>query len=261
MYRIILAAFCLTNATLPIAAQELPPGIQSVELLPGWTEDDGSRVTAMKLQLKPGWKTYWRSPGDTGLPPSFDWQESQNLSATEIHWPTPEAIRSGDELTLGYHDQLVLPITAEASDPSQPVELRAEVELGVCEKICVPVRVTLKAPPAKERPDPEIEAALTDQPDRGDTVLACARQKMDDGVQLSVILPGEQPDVAVMEVLDHPEIWVSAARFEAAEDGIRATADFIAPSGEPFDLDTEKLLITRIGEDGATEFPGCKLQG
>ena len=59
---------------LPAAAQDLPQGLEAARFLPGWTDAEGRRVAALELVLEPGWKTYWRSPGDAGLAPVFDWK-------------------------------------------------------------------------------------------------------------------------------------------------------------------------------------------
>lgn len=255
-----LLSLCTAIAVFPAAAQELPPGIQSAKLLAGWTDADGNRISALELRLEAGWKTYWRNPGDSGLPPSFDWQESDNLSKIDFHWPAPEAIRSDDELTLGYHDLLVLPFTAEATDPTQPIDLVATIDLGVCEKICVPAHFELHAPAAGNSPDPQIETALARAPEPLSIRPACTRQHIADGTQLSVVLPQQDIDVAAMELEDRPDIWISTATLEPAGDNTRATADFVPPSGEPFDLDVSSLRITLIAKDGTVEMRGCDLQ-
>lgn len=259
--RSTLLSLCAAIAVLPASARELPPGIQSAQLLAGWTDADGSRISALELRLEPGWKTYWRNPGDSGLPPSFDWQQSDNLSKVSFHWPAPEAIRSGGDLTLGYHDLLVLPFTAEATDPAQPIDLVASVDLGVCEKICVPAHFELRAPAAGENPDPQIETALSRAPELLSIRPACTRQHIADGTQLSVVLPQQEIDVAAMELEERPEIWVSTATLETEGNDTRATADFVPPSGEPFDLDVSSLRITLITNDGTVEMRGCDLQG
>lgn len=255
----VAALLCLT--TLPAQAnegQELPPGLAGARLLPGWTDAQGNRIAALELELLPGWKTYWRNPGDSGLPPSFDWEGSQNLDQVTFHWPAPEAIRSGGDLTLGYHDRLILPFTATPAQPDQPITLRASVDLGLCERICVPAFLTLQAPPAGDRPDPRIADALARQPRPAEGQASCEAQPIADGMRLRVNLPVEQAQVAAMEVIGQPDIWVSLAQIRHEFDGAWATADFVPPSGEPFDLDTSQVLITTIGPLGAQQLTGCQ---
>lgn len=272
MNRAVILALCLpalalpAAAELPAAAAALPPGLQSARLLPGWTDAEGNRIAALELRLEPGWKTYWRQPGDSGLPPEFDWMGSDNLAGVTLHWPAPEVIRSGDDLTLGYHDRLILPFTARAATPGQPVRLSAEVDLGLCERICVPAHLSLEAPEAGAEPDPAIAAALARVPAPVALRPTCLVSAIDDGMRLSVLLPkraeaaGDQV-VAAMELSGQPDVWVSQPLLAAEAEGLRATSDFVGPSGAPFDLDPQAVRITQIGPEGATEMQGCDPQG
>lgn len=251
----------LTIGALSPMAQDLPPGLSSASLLPGWTDQDGNRVAALELRLEPGWKTYWRSPGDSGLPPSFDWKGSTNLAGITLHWPAPQAISSGGDLSLGYHDRLVLPFTAHAADSATPITLQAAVDFGLCENICVPAHVVLQSAPAADSPDPVIQDALTQAPQLLDTRPVCHLTSIDDGMRLSAVLPeDDRTQAAAMELVDRPEVWVSQPVLTQDGGGVRATADFVAPSGAPFDLHPEKVRITLVRADGAVEMQGCDLQ-
>ncbi|MFV0384321.1 protein-disulfide reductase DsbD domain-containing protein [Paracoccus sp. (in: a-proteobacteria)] len=254
-------ALALTLTALPALSEDLPPGLVSARLLPGWTDSQGNRVSALELRLQPGWKTYWRSPGDTGLPPDFDWGASENLAGVTFHWPAPQAIRSGGDITLGYHDLLVLPFTATPADPGKPLVLAAEVDLGICERICVPVHVALQAPAPAPAPSASIKAALRDVPALVADSGTCALRDIADGMQLEVLLPRARIEVAAMEVVDRPDIWVSIPLLLPEDGATRATADFVAPTGAPFDLDVSQVRFTLIGPDGAVEMLGCDLQG
>lgn len=257
MLRICLTAICLSLATPVLADEPLPPGLASARLLPGWTTPDGARISALELQLQPGWKTYWRMPGDSGMPPSFDWQGAENLASVVWHWPAPEAIRSGDEVTLGYHDRLVLPLTATPEDPSKPVELAVAVELGLCERICVPVAMTLTAPAPLALADPAIEAALADGPDISDHRPVCRIEDIRDGVRVSAYMPQTGASAVALELDGQPEVWVSSATLQATAQGTTARADFVPPSGKPFDLDPQRVRVTVLSDGGAVEMTGC----
>lgn len=136
-----LVAFSLL--VTPALAEDLPPGLESARLMPGWQTQSGSRMMALELILRPGWKTYWRVPGDTGIPPQFDWSGSTNLDKVEFHWPAPEIIDSSGEITLGFHDRMILPFEVWPTDETMPVDIATHVMLGVCESICVPVDLSL----------------------------------------------------------------------------------------------------------------------
>ena len=110
----------------------------------------GSRSGAVLLggiafQLQPGWKTYWRNPGDSGVPPRFDFSKSDNVEAVTIMWPAPLKFDDGaGGHSIGYHDQIVLPLRIVAKSADKPVTLRADISYAVCEKLCIPVEANLE---------------------------------------------------------------------------------------------------------------------
>jgi DsbC/DsbD-like thiol-disulfide interchange protein len=104
------------------------------------TQDADEVTLAVQIQLDKGWKTYWRSPGDSGLPPRFDWKGSTNVASVEILWPTPKAVTSGGLLTWGYDGEVIFPIIVRLKNPAEDVQVNLEFNYGVCEKICIPLR-------------------------------------------------------------------------------------------------------------------------
>jgi suppressor for copper-sensitivity B len=97
----------------------------------------------LQMTLQPGWKTYWRSPGDAGFPITIDWSGSQNLKAATVSWPVPHRFALFGLETFGYGDEVVLPVAVTPARPGEPVALRAAVDYLVCEKICVPRHAAL----------------------------------------------------------------------------------------------------------------------
>jgi DsbC/DsbD-like thiol-disulfide interchange protein len=92
------------------------------------------------IQLQDGWKTYWRNPGDSGVPPRFDFSKSDNVEAVTVLWPAPMKFDDGaGGFSLGYKKQVVLPLRIVAKNNDRPVTLRAQISYAVCEKICIPV--------------------------------------------------------------------------------------------------------------------------
>ena len=95
------------------------------------------------VHLDPGWKTYWRTSGDSGVPPRFDFSKSDNVEAVTVLWPAPLKFDDGaGGFSLGYHDQVVLPLRIVPKSNDKPVTLRANINYAVCEKICIPVEAT-----------------------------------------------------------------------------------------------------------------------
>ncbi len=97
----------------------------------------------LQFQMEPGWKIYWRSPGDAGYPPRLDWTGSTNLGAPTINWPAPHRFVLAGLQNHGYMGEVVLPLDAPVPAPGQPVSLRAAVDFLACAQICVPQRAEL----------------------------------------------------------------------------------------------------------------------
>ena len=106
--------------------------------------DVASLRLGLEFRLEPGWKIYWRSPGDAGLPPRLNWSGSRNIAGSDIRWPAPERFELFGFDTFGYGGTVVLPIEAKLEHPGALVDLRLGVEYLVCEKICIPYEASLK---------------------------------------------------------------------------------------------------------------------
>ena len=121
----------------PLDAKERPARLR---LLSGGLEGDKTSplLLGIEFELLPGWKIYWRTPGDAGFPPELDWSGSRNLKSLMLLWPAPERFRVLGMYTLGYHDRVVFPIRARIEHTEQHVELRATVTYLVCDKVCIP---------------------------------------------------------------------------------------------------------------------------
>jgi DsbC/DsbD-like thiol-disulfide interchange protein len=114
-------------------------GHSAVRLLAG-SRSGSVLLGGIAFQLERGWKTYWRTPGDSGVPPRFDFSKSENVEAVTVLWPAPMKFDDGaGGHSLGYRDQVVLPLRIVAKAADKPVRLRAEISYAVCEKLCIPV--------------------------------------------------------------------------------------------------------------------------
>jgi len=253
-------------AALPAAAQalEAPEGMARAEILPGWRTAEGTHVAALRIVLAPGWKTYWRAPGEAGIPPRFGWAGSRNLAALRMHWPRPEVYDVNGLRAIGYHGELVLPIEFTPERADRPVRLKMALEFGVCRDICVPVAVRLTAElPAGGGPDARIEAALAARPrtagEAGVGTVRCTVEPISDGLRLTarIDMPSLGPgEVAVFELPDQ-SIWVSEAEGRREGGLLVAASDLVPPSAAPFALDRSQILITVLGPDRAVEIAGC----
>ncbi len=104
----------------------------------------GAFVAGVEIVMPPGWKTYWRSPGEAGgVPPEFDWTASRNLAEANVLYPAPEKFAGEEGATFGYHDRVVFPVQARAVEPDKPVELKLALRYGICKDICIPAEAEL----------------------------------------------------------------------------------------------------------------------
>src|ERR1700709_359687 len=113
-------------------------GHSAVRLLAG-SRSGAVLLGGIAFQLQPGWETYWGPPGDSGVPPRFDFSKSDNVEAVTVLWPAPLKFDDGaGGHSMGYHDQFVLPLRIVGKNADKPVTLRAAVNYAVCEKLCIP---------------------------------------------------------------------------------------------------------------------------
>lgn len=118
----------------------------------------------LRLKMEPGWHTYWKNPGDSGLPTRIKWTLPEGFAAGPIDWPYPQPFSQGPVTSYGYEDEVLLPvpITPPASlTPGKPVTLAARVDWLECQEACVPGRadLSLTLPVAPGPPRAGAEAA------------------------------------------------------------------------------------------------------
>ena len=228
----------------------------------------GSRSGAVLLggvaiQLQPGWHTYWRTPGDSGVPPRFDFSKSDNVEAVTVLWPAPRKFDDGaGGFSLGYTQQLVLPLRIVAKNADRPVTLRAAINYAVCEKICIPVdaNAELGFASVASTEDGTLSEALNAVPkpaNVGDpnplTILDVKRDGKSnvlvdvtapEGKEVSLFVEGPTPDWAlpVPKRVEHGPPGVKRFVFEL--DGL--------PPGAS--ADGAALKLTLVGGDRAYEF-------
>jgi DsbC/DsbD-like thiol-disulfide interchange protein len=258
---LIAGLLALPAATALATTQE---EILQAQLRPGYQMENGRHMAAVELVLAPGWKTYWRSPGDAGIPPSFDWSGSQNVQSVRIHWPAPSVFDTGGMQTIGYHDRLVLPLEITPEDPTEPIRLAVRIDLGVCDTICIPAMVNLAADLGLNgAPDPDITAALatraTPAAEAGVDGVSCEVDPIRDGLRLTARIrlpdPGG-PEVVTFETADRA-IWAATAVTHREGAELVSITELVPPDGAPFALDRSGVTITILAAGGAVEVKGC----
>ncbi len=98
----------------------------------------------VEIRLDPGWKTFWRYPGDSGVPPTLDFAGSTNVKSVTLLWPAPERFADGaGGYSIGYRSDVVLPLRIAAADPTQPSALHVKLSYAVCGNVCIPAEASL----------------------------------------------------------------------------------------------------------------------
>jgi len=251
--------------TVAARAQDASPwqrdGHSALRLLAG-SRSGTVLLGGVALQLQPGWKTYWRSPGDSGVPPRFDFSKSDNVEAVTVLWPAPTKFDDGaGGHSLGYHDQIVLPLRIVTKNADKPVTLRADISYAVCEKICIPVdaRAELAFTSVASTEDAALFAALDTVPkpaNIGDPNPLTIRDVKREGQSVTVdvaapeardvslFVEGPTPDWALPIPTPDAHSPPGVKRFSFALDGL-------PPGAKP---DGAALKFTLVGADKAYEF-------
>jgi DsbC/DsbD-like thiol-disulfide interchange protein len=225
----------------------------------------------IEIKLDPGWKTYWRDPGDTGVPPTFDFSGSDNVRSATVMWPAPERFPDGaGGNSIGYVDHVILPLRVTPQDAAKQSALHLKLGYAICGNLCVPVEANL-------------QVALN-----GNGAEDLAIEKAEVRVPRRVALgPNSGPDNALAVVAVHREpgkphdrvvVDVAAPAGEAVNLYVEGpTPDWSLPQPEPlaepaggamrrfsFDLDGlppdtdakgATLIFTAVSADDAVEVP------
>jgi DsbC/DsbD-like thiol-disulfide interchange protein len=234
----------------------------AVRLLAG-SRSGSVLLGGIAVQLDPGWKTYWRTSGDSGVPPRFDFSKSDNVEAVTVLWPAPMKFDDGaGGFSLGYHDQVVLPLRIVPKNNDRPVTLRAEINYAVCEKLCIPVEASTELTFASvaSTEDNALFAALDTVPkpasvgDPNPLTIRDVKREGKSMVLVDVLSPdartvnlfveGPTPDwgLPVPKLLEHGPGGVKRFAFEL---------DGVPPGTNP---DGAALKLTLVGGDQSYEF-------
>lgn len=272
---ILFRLFCLLFVLASPALAASPGGVSSwvetpqgkVRLIAATTGIGGPGGAdeirlGLQFSLLPGWKIYWRSPGEAGIPPSIDWTGSENLAgdAADFHWfwPTPQRFSFYGLQTVGYAGDVVLPINARAKAPSLPAHLRGRVDFLVCSDICVPQTAALALDLDAGTGEPGAEHHLLERfrskvPGSGAlhgfSLVSASRFAEGDKSFLRLVLRAEQAPWDAPDAFVHGDGSYDAPQLSLSEDGREATLTLeeFAPA------DPEHLSITIVDGERAFE--------
>ncbi|WP_136441811.1 protein-disulfide reductase DsbD domain-containing protein [Pacificoceanicola onchidii] len=235
------------------------------ELRPGWRLPNGDHMAALHLSLAPGWKTYWRSPGDAGIPPMFDWRGGQ-VSGVEVEWPAPHVFYQSGMRSVGYEGTVVLPLRVSLKHgKARDSRLRGVIDIGICKDVCLPHRIRVEAvlPASGGAPDPQIIAALADVPFSADEAgvrsVSCNVSLGEDGISLRTEIgmkpTGGRPET-VIELPD-PNLWVSDPESRWSGGRLVSESRVMHANGQTFALNRSDVRITVLTNSVAVDIDGC----
>jgi len=234
-----------------------------VRLVSGTVDLDGKPqlVAGVQLRMNSGWKTYWKNPGDSGVPPSFDWAGSKNLKHAELLYPAPHRFADANGTAIGYDDEVVFPVKITPEREGEPVELKLAVSYGLCKDLCIPNDVNLGL-------------TLATDAGRGDALLlesflARVPKPAAEGVLPEVSgveanLDGKSPTLVVDALfspgatgtdlfIDGGDVFVPVPEPGPLADGRQRFAVSFASPSEAAALKGKTLALTLISDQGSTE--------
>ena len=138
-----LFAFAAIPLTATAARSDIPQPFK-VSLISGGREG-GVWQAGILVELEPEWKTYWRMPGDSGIPPQFDWAGSENSAAIDVGFPVPRRFNDAAGETIGYHDRVVFPVFVKPEKLDAAVSLKLGMFFAVCKDVCIPAKANAAA--------------------------------------------------------------------------------------------------------------------
>ena len=267
---VLIAVFAVLM--LPLApADAIEPGFSA------WTDGHASRtrlvvgpmlapgeyLAGVQIQMDHGWHTYWRNPGDSGVPPGFDFSQSGNVAEAGVEWPAPITIPGQYGASIGYLDEVVFPVVVKLEDAREQAILRLALDYAVCEEICVPLRSQLSVEVGPGDNGSDSAAGLINYYNQ----LVPRRQKASEQREPSIERASSRLDdgrvVLVIEARSNvpAEVFIEGpARFffsaaSGVEDGDDRARFVVEVSGakSPDDLAGAALTATLVSANGAVE--------
>jgi DsbC/DsbD-like thiol-disulfide interchange protein len=239
-------------------AQGLHSRVRLVAGGPG--REPGTRLAGIVIELDAGFKTYWRHPGESGLPPSFGWRGSENLAKAEVLWPAPSRFEDAGGVSYGYKEHVIFPVEVTPADRSRPVVLKLALDYGVCKDICIPASAALvlvldKVPGRSAVLEEALGRVPKPQPLGADGTLSILALRPAPDRKPAIRVPVRAPAEAALFV-EAPDSWYfapGALEAPADEPGAtgRFTVEILERPREP--ADTIELRLTLVAGARAIE--------
>jgi len=257
-----LAGALLGLLLLPgaVAAQ---PNFSRITLLSAVNGLGGGEAVLLGIQIEPqtGWKTYWRSAGESGLPPLFTFTVQDNADRPQILWPAPKRLTLQGQESYGYDGVVIFPLRVQPIDAATPLTLVIQADYAVCKDICVPEQAILKLtiPPGASRGTVDaasLQAALAKvpQPQHAQSPLRIIMAQFEpdgQGGMLRVTVEADFPFAAPDLFADgHPDLLFSSPAIRYGGDRRSATFDLTVTRLDPSQLVAGQSLTLTLVDGG-----------
>ena len=266
MKKIMILLVLLFNiAGSSVFSQSPIIGLKSVDIIRGWRQSDDIHIAAINIKLEDGWKTYWRVPGIGGIAPILNWEKSKNIKNISQIWPTPNIYNEYGLQTIGYKDELLLPLQIQPIDKKQPIHLSITIDFGICSDVCVPIQTSVeeKLPErtsfGKKNILDTLEKTILSGNKSLFKIVKCNIIPIKDGFEVNAFFEGltsfDKDTLGVVEYPVKQNGWINqkASSVSGNQLNIHAT---VYNKSIHF-IDRSDLTLTIFTKNKAFEFDGC----
>ena len=240
-------------------------GLKSVDIIRGWRQSDDIHIAAINIKLEDGWKTYWRVPGIGGIAPILNWEKSKNIKNISQIWPTPNIYNEYGLQTIGYKNELLLPLQIQPIDKKQPIHLSVTIDFGICSDVCVPIQTTVeerlpeRTSIGKKNILDTLEKAILSGKKSPFKIVKCNIIPIKDGFEVNAFFEGltsfDKDTLGVVEYPVKQNGWINQkpSKISSNQLSVRATV-----YNKPIHfIDRSDLTLTIFTKNKAFEFDGC----
>lgn len=148
---ICTAAFSSMALSNESAFHDIAPDVKIRLISSGEVNKDGDLLVGIELKMPQSTKTYWRVPGETGIPMSVDWSSSKGITQLKMDWPMPTRDQEYSYVDHIYQGDMIFPVHLNVEDLNNAV-LNTSIRMGICDEICVPVNIDMSLALETESP-------------------------------------------------------------------------------------------------------------
>ena len=240
-------------------------GLKSVDIIRGWRQSDDIHIAAINIKLEDGWKTYWRVPGIGGIAPILNWEKSKNIKNISQIWPTPNIYNEYGLQTIGYKNELLLPLQIQPIDKKQPIHLSITIDFGICSDVCVPIQTSVeerlpeRTSIGKKNILDTLEKAILSGNKSPFKIVKCNIVPIKDGFEVNAFFEGlasfDKDTLGVVEYPVKQNGWINQKASLISSNQLSVHA--IVYNKSIHFIDRSDLTLTIFTKNKAFEFNGC----